>query len=259
MIKKGFSNLLLIGALFLLPSFIVLFLQDTKPTLYIIGDSTVKNSNKEQWGWGTLIADYFDTTKINVANHAIAGRSSRSFANELRWARVESLLKPGDFVMMQFGHNDGSRPDTSKRNRGTLKGVGEDTVHLVFADGQKEIVHTYGWYIRQFVKSAKAKGAIPIVLSMIPRNMWNNGKVPRANNDFGKWAKEVAEQEGAFFIDLNAITADKYDQWGPEKVKDLFYGDHTHTNKAGADINAQSIVEGIKQNASIDLNKYLVK
>jgi lysophospholipase L1-like esterase len=161
--------------------------------------------------------------------------------------------------MMQFGHNDGSRPDTTQRNRGTLRGVGDDTVELVFADGRKEIVHTYGWYIRQFVKSAKARGAIPIVFSMIPRNIWNDGKVPRANNDFGKWAKEVAEQEGAFFIDLNAITADKYDQWGPEKVKDFFYGDHTHTNKRGADINAQSIVEGIKQNASIGLNKYLVK
>jgi lysophospholipase L1-like esterase len=256
--NKGLSNLVLIGVFFLLPSFI-LFLQNTKPTLYIIGDSTVRNSNQEQWGWGTLIADYFDTAKIHVANYAIAGRSSRSFTNEKRWAGVDSLLKPGDFVMMQFGHNDGSRPDTTQKNRGTLKGAGEDTVQLVFADGRKEIVHTYGWYIRQFVKSAKAKGAIPIVLSMIPRNIWNDGKVLRANNDFGKWAKEVAEQEGAFFIDLNAITADKYDHWGPEKVKDLFYGDHTHTNKAGADINAQSIVEGIKQNASIGLNKYLVK
>ena len=138
--NRGFSELLLIGAFFLLSSFIALFLQETKPTLYIIGDSTVRNSNKEQWGWGTLITDYFDTAKIKVANHAIAGRSSRSFTNEKRWVRVDSLLKPGDFVMMQFGHNDGSRPDTTQRNRGTLRGVGDDTVELVFADGRKEIV-----------------------------------------------------------------------------------------------------------------------
>lgn len=233
-------------------------LQDKKPTLYIIGDSTVKNNNKEQWGWGTLIVDLFDTNRINVSNNAIAGRSSRSFTNEGRWRRVDSLLKPGDFVMMQFGHNDGSYPDTSARNRGTLKGTGEDTVVLEFASGRKETVHTYGWYIRQFVRDAKAKGATPIVLSMIPRNVWKDGKVVRAGNDFGKWAKEVAEQENAFFIDLNAITADKYDQWGPDKVKEFFPGDHTHTNKDGAAINAASIAEGIRQNPKIELNKYLV-
>jgi lysophospholipase L1-like esterase len=236
-----------------------LFLQEKKPTLYIIGDSTVRNANKEQWGWGTLIIDLFDTSRINVLNNAIAGRSSRSFTNEGRWRRIDSLLKPGDLVMMQFGHNDGSYPDTSAKNRGTLKGTGEETVELEFADGRKETAHTYGWYIRQFVRGAKAKGAIPIVLSMIPRNIWKDGKVPRANNDFGKWAKEVADQEGAYFIDLNAIIADKYDQWGEEKVKEFFPGDHTHTNKDGATVNAASVVEGIRQNPKIELNKYLLK
>jgi rhamnogalacturonan acetylesterase len=233
--------------------------QDKKPVLYIIGDSTVRNTNGEQWGWGTSITDLFDTTRIKVANHAIAGRSSRSFTNEGRWRRLDSLLKPGDYVMMQFGHNDGSYPDTSRKNRGTLKGTGEETIELEFADGRKETAHTYGWYIRQFVRGAKAKGAIPIVLSMIPRNIWRDGKVPRANNDFGKWAKEVAVQEGAFFIDLNAITADKYDLWGPDKVKEFFPGDHTHTNKEGAAVNAVSVIEGIRQNPAIELNKYLIK
>lgn len=160
--------------------------------------------------------------------------------------------------MMQFGHNDGSRPDTTARNRGTLKGTGEDTVELIFADGRKEIVHTYGWYIRQFVQGAKRKGATPIVLSMIPRNIWKDGKVPRANNDFGKWAKEVADQEGALFIDLNAITADKYDAMGPEKVKEFFPGDHTHTNKAGAMVNAASVVEGLKKTKNFPLSDYLI-
>jgi rhamnogalacturonan acetylesterase len=235
------------------------FLQDKKPTLYIIGDSTVRNNNKEQWGWGTLIIDLFDTSRINVSNNAIAGRSSRSFTNEGRWRRIDSLLKPGDFVMMQFGHNDGSYPDTSAKNRGTLKGTGEETVELQFADGRKETAHTYGWYIRQFVRDAKAKGAIPIVLSMIPRNIWKDGKVPRASNDFGKWAKEVADQEGAFFVDLNAITADKYDEWGEEKVKLLFPGDHTHTNREGAVINAASVIEGIRRNPAIGLNQYVLK
>ncbi|MBL7739931.1 MAG: rhamnogalacturonan acetylesterase [Chitinophagaceae bacterium] len=249
----------LLTTLFIMSSIIYSFslLQEKKPVLYITGDSTVRNTNKEQWGWGTLISDFFDSSRIKVANHAIAGRSSRSFTNEGRWRRLDSLLKPGDYVMMQFGHNDGSYPDTSKRNRGTLKGTGEEVIELEFADGRKETVHTYGWYIRQFIRDAKVKGAIPVVLSMIPRNIWKDGKVPRANNDFGKWAKEVAEQEGAFFIDLNAITAGKYDQWGPDRVKQLFPGDHTHTNKEGAAVNAASVVEGIQQNPAIGLNKYL--
>ncbi len=237
-----------------------LILQDTKPTLYIIGDSTVRNSNKEQWGWGTLIADLFDTGRINVSNNAMAGRSTRTFIKEGRWDKVLSVLQKGDFVMMQFGHNEGSRPDTSRAGyRGVLKGTGEDTVELTWPDESKEVVHSYGWYIRKFISDAKAKGATPIVLSMIPRNEFRDGKVLRAANDYGKWAKESAEQGGAFFIDLNAITADKYDQWGAEKVKAFFPGDHTHTNKEGAAINAASVVEGIRQNSKIELNKYLVK
>jgi lysophospholipase L1-like esterase len=81
----------------------------------------------------------------------------------------------------------------------------------------------------------------------------------RADKDYGKWAKEVADAEGVLFIDLNAITADKYDSWGPEKVKTYFPGDHTHTNQEGARVNAASIVDGIKANPKNPLNQYLVK
>lgn len=236
-----------------------LLIPKEKPTLYIIGDSTVRNTNREQWGWGTLISEFLDSTKINVANNAMAGRSTRSFTKEGRWRRVDSMLKKGDYLMMQFGHNEGSYPDTAAKNRGVLKGTGEETVDLTYADGRKETVHTYGWYIRQFVQGAKAKGATPIVLSMIPRNQFRDGKVTRASKDFGKWAKEVAEQEGVMFIDLNGITSDKYDAMGPEKVKEYFPGDHTHTNKEGARVNAASVADGIRLNAKNDLNNYLIK
>src|SRR5689334_20610681 len=98
--------------------------QDNKPTIYIIGDSTVRNSNKEQWGWGTLIADLFDSTKISVSNNAMAGRSTRTFVKEGRWDKVLSSLKEGDYVLMQFGHNEGSRPDTTRAGyRGVLRGT----------------------------------------------------------------------------------------------------------------------------------------
>jgi rhamnogalacturonan acetylesterase len=255
--KRTFLNPILLAALVALTSFALL--KKEKPTVYIIGDSTVRNTNGQQVGWGNVIDSLFDTSRIRIANHAMAGRSSRSFTAEGRWARVDSLLKPGDYVLMQFGHNDGSYPDTTAKNRGTLKGHGEDSVLLQWSDGRRETVHSHGWYIRQFVRAAKAKGATPIVLSMIPRNQWRDGKVLRATNDYTKWDREVAEQEGAYFIDLNAITADKYDSWGPEKVAAFFAGDHTHTNRTGAAINAASVAEGIKGLDKCKLKTYLKK
>jgi rhamnogalacturonan acetylesterase len=236
------------------------FIAQRKPALHTIGDSTVRNSNKETWGWGTPIASLFDTTKLHVENNAMAGRSTRTFLSEGRWDKVLETLKPGDFVTMQFGHNEGSVPDTTKAGRrGVLKGIGEETKELIWPDGKKETVHTYGWYIRKFVRETKAKGATPIVVSMIPRNEFRNGKVLRADKDFGKWAAEVAKEENAFFVDLNKITADKYDALGAEKVKTFFPGDHTHTNLEGAKINAESVVEGIKELKDCPLNKYLLK
>jgi rhamnogalacturonan acetylesterase len=256
MITKQKQFFILAG-FFLLCSSFMLFHKE-KPTIYLIGDSTVHNNDKIQWGWGSLLPEFFDSTKINISNQAMAGRSTRTFIKEGRWERVLATLKKGDFVMMQFGHNEGSRPDTSRAGyRGVLKGIGEDTVQLTWPNGATEAVHSYGWYIRKFIRDAKAKGAAPIVLSMIPRNEFRDGKVLRADKDYGLWAKQVADEEGVLFIDLNAITADKYDIWGPEKVKTFFPGDHTHTNQEGARVNAASIVDGIKANPKNPLNQYL--
>ena len=232
-----------------------------KPVLYIIGDSTVRNEDSlGHRGWGSHIVKYLDTNKIGVSNQAMAGRSTRTFIKEGRWDKVLSTLKSGDYVMMQFGHNEGSKPDTSRRGyRGVLRGIGEDSVVLTWPNNSIEVVHSYGWYIRKFIRDAKAKGATPIVLSMIPRNEFRDGKVLRADKDYGLWAKQVADEEGVPFIDLNAITADKYDKLGPDETKKFFPGDHTHTNPAGADINAQSVVEGLRMQKNITLNKYLLQ
>ena len=96
-----------------------------------------------------------------------------------------------------------------------------------------------------------------MICSMIPRNQFVEGKVKRADKDFGKWAEEIAKEEGVFFINLNAITADKYDVLGPEQVKAFFPGDHTHTNEAGARVNAASVAEGIRLLKTLTLNQYL--
>ncbi len=255
----------ILSGFFILSTFVIasafILQSQQKPTLYIIGDSTVRNEDSTgHRGWGSHIGNYLDTTKISVSNQAMAGRSTRTFIKEGRWDKVINAIKPGDFLIMQFGHNEGSKPDTSRAGyRGVLRGTGEDTVHLVWANGTPETVHTYGWYLKKFITEAKAKGATVIVASMIPRNDWKDGKVLRANETYGKWAKEVAEANGAYFVDLNGITADKYDAWGPEKVKAFFPTEHTHTNPEGARINAESVIEGVKQIKDCPLNKYIKK
>jgi len=127
------------------------------------------------------------------------------------------------------------------------------------ATGKNEVVHTYGWYMRKYIKDTKAKGATPIVLSLVPRNIWKDGKVVRASKDYGKWAAEAAKAEGALFIDLNDIAANHYDAEGEKKVASEYFTekDHTHTSLAGAKLNAQCIVEGLEQWKECPLLKYL--
>lgn len=235
-----------------------------KPVFYIIGDSTVKNgsgsSTKVLQGWGSFIGDYFDTTIIDVQNDAIGGRSSRTFLTDGRWDKILTTLQKGDYVIMQFGHNDGGPLDDTARARGTIKGIGDDSVEIYNPiRKQKEVVHTYGWYMRKYVRDTKAAGAIPIVCSPIPRNIWQDGKVVRSPDSYAGWAKEIAAQEGACFIDLNNIIADKYEELGADKVATFFPKDHTHTNKEGGMVNADIVINGIKNLKHCELKKYLLK
>lgn len=228
------------------------------PTLFIIGDSTVKNGTRGQKGWGEVIDEQFDTSRIKIANHAIGGRSSRTFLTEGRWDRVLSELKPGDFVLMQFGHNDSGPLDDKQRARGSLKGIGEETREIDNPITKKhEIVHTYGWYLRRYVTDAKSKGATPIVCSPVPRNIWKNGKVARATNDYGAWAAQVSRAEKVPFLDLNEIIAARLEAKGETNVPSLFFGDHTHTSPEGARFNAQAVVDGLKQMQDCAVCKFL--
>jgi len=221
---------------------------DRLPTFFIIGDSTVKNGTKGQVGWGDPIADLFDKSKIRIVNRALGGRSSRTFLTEGLWDKVLAEVQPGDFVIMQFGHNDGGGL-SDPRGRASIKGTGDETQEATNAKtGQKEAVHSYGWYLRRYATDAKAKGATPIICSPIPRNIWKEDKVARAANDYGKWAAESAKTAGAFFIDLNEIIAKHYEQEGQKKVQEEYFGatDHTHTTLAGAQLNAVCVVEGLR-------------
>jgi lysophospholipase L1-like esterase len=231
------------------------------PTLFLIGDSTVRNGRgdgaKGQWGWGEPIVEYFDRAKINVVNRAVGGLSSRTYLTLGHWDRVLAMLKPGDFVMMQFGHNDNGPLDDTARARGTLKGTGDDTREIDNPLTKKhEVVHTYGWYLKKFIADTRAKGATPIVCSLIPRKIWTDGRIARDSASYAGWAAQVARSEGVGFVDLNERIARRYDELGPEKVEPLFGDPHTHTSRAGAELNAEVVVEGLKALPGNPLAKY---
>lgn len=219
-----------------------------KPVLYIIGDSTVRNGTGGQMGWGDPLVDEFDPAKITVINRAIGGRSSRTFLTEGRWDAVMAHLRPGDFLLMQFGHNDGGKLN-DERCRASIKGIGEETEDIVrITDKQPETVHSYGWYLRKYVMDAKAKGVTPVVISPIPRNIWKDGKIGRSDKDYGGWAKQVAAAEQVAFIDFNNLLADRYESIGQERTAALFAGtDHTHTGPAGAAFNARVMAGAIRE------------
>ena len=245
----------------ILSSFILL--QKDKPVFYIIGDSTVRNGDGtgkgSLWGWGDFIAPYFDTARLSIRNHALGGRSSRTFITEGRWDKVLANLKKGDYVIMQFGHNDSGPLDDTARARGTIKGIGEEQREVYNPIMKKqEVVYTYGHYMRQYIRDAKAKGAIAIVCSPVPRNDWKEGKVSRSPDSYSGWAQQVAKEEGVSFIDLNDLIATKYEAMGADAVKPFFPGDHTHTNKEGAQLAAQIVAAELKKINEKPLQKYLI-
>lgn len=231
------------------------------PTVFIVGDSTARNG--KDLGWGDHFAQFFDTSRINVANRARAGRSSRTYINEGLWAKTLAEMKAGDYLLLQMGHNDGGDLGGAKP-RGSLKGIGEETKDVPQTAGplagQTETVHTYGWYLRKMIDEAKAKGVHPMLLTVTVRNIWTAGTdgKPHIERDMGytPFIREVAEQEKIPVIDMGTVEADRLEALGPEKTAALFPVDHTHTSAAGADANAQDVVMALKK-AHVDLTTYL--
>jgi lysophospholipase L1-like esterase len=216
------------------------------PSLFLVGDSTVRQGRGDgaeggQWGWGDYLAPYFDTDKINLVNRAVGGTGVATFsAPGSHWENTLPLIKPGDVVMIQFGHNDNPP-------RGPLKGIGEETETRENPQTKEpQTVHTWGWHLRRYIADIRARGATPIVCSLIPRKTWKDGKIVRNRDTFAGWAAQVAAAEHVPFVDLNEIIARHYDELGPRKVDAFFADAHTHTSKAGAEFNAGCVVEGLR-------------
>jgi lysophospholipase L1-like esterase len=257
MIKIKLSFLLALGLAFLVPS---IHAQDTpnKPSIFVCGDSTSKNSGKGKngepvAGWGTPIADFFDPAKVAVKNVGHAGKSSRSYYDG-DWPNVLPQIQRGDFVLLVFGINDGTTPP----------GLGDETVER---NGQT--MHTYGWYMSKMLSDAREKSASVYLLTVTTRNIWTNPKVkyrdatlidplpadydPKQDKiergtgggKFTEWTKDIGKKLHAPVFDLTNFCADKYEAMGREAV-DKLYSDHNHTYVPGAAIVAESIVSGLK-------------
>ena len=251
-----------------------------KPVVFFTGDSTVKNADKDDngmWGWASQAQTVFDESKITLFNAGRAGRSTRTFIKEGLWEEVYNSLQPGDYVTIEFGHND-ICPITDAKARGVIPGTA-DTCHVFLLDnGQYEVVYSFGWYLKKMIDDCREKGATPILVSLTPRNEWPGGKVERRDDTYGRWYREVVEATGVAFVDLHNISADFLDkkfavkqlpadkEQAKAKIAAIkkkagdryFKQDHTHTSKLGAQMNARSFADGLRQIGS-PLAEYLKK
>lgn len=250
--------------------------EQKQTTIFVIGDSTAANKDttggKQERGWAMALQDFFDEQYIRVDNHAVNGRSSLSFINEKRWDKVLSLIKPGDYVIIQFGHND----EKPKADRHTDPGS------------------TFDYNLAKFVRETREKGGIPVLMNSVVRR--NFTKVPAKNDDdealrtqtfsdapklvegdslvdtHGLYAvapRDVALRMNCFFVDANRITHNLEQSLGVEGSKKLHMWylpgqepsepkgkqDNTHYNIYGAHEVARLLSEALCEEILL-LKKY---
>jgi lysophospholipase L1-like esterase len=224
------------------------------PTLFITGDSTAATGRPSTRGWAALLVDYFNTSKINLANQAVGGARFNTYLAQGRWDKVMAVVKPGDFVVIEFGHNSGPLP-----------GIGEETQEAPGIGSEPATaIHTHGWYVRKFIADVHAKGGIPIVSTITLRNKWTEGKVERLKEQkpglggMSDWSRQVAKAEKALLVDHGNIIGDIYDKLGKDEVAKFFDGtEYLHTNTAGAIVNAEAFISGLKALTDMPLINFL--
>jgi lysophospholipase L1-like esterase len=222
------------------------------PTIFIVGDST-------SVGWGPYFENFFDKDKVNIVLAGAAGRSSRTYITEGIWDRVRSQIRPHDIVLIQFGHNDPALLNDTSRARGSIRGTGDQTEEIDNQLTKKhEVVHTFGWYLRQFVQDAKAKGATPIIMSLTPHNVWNGDKMNPDPIGYAAWSADIASQERADYVDLNANMSHRYSQLGQQKTLELFAPhDKIHLTKVGWQLDALWTLESLEYLADKPVDAFI--
>lgn len=223
---------------------------DDAVTVYIAGDSTVTDQSKEPYAaWGQMLPRFFQAG-VAIANHAESGESLKEFIGEKRLQKIMETIQPGDYLFVQFTHND-QKPGPNHVD--------------AFTD--------YKSYLRLYINEARLRGAIPVlVTSMLRRNFGDDGKIVNTLEDFPDAMRQTAKEENVSLIDLNLMSKTFYEAMGPEQSVRAFVHypagtypgqtaelkDDTHFNAYGAYELAKSVVEGIKAN-KLGIAKYLVE
>jgi len=230
------------------PSFHSINIEAVKEsTVYLAGDSTVVDQDVEPWAaWGQMLPRFFGPGVV-IANHAESGETIRSFIGELRYAKVMSLIQPGDYLFIQFGHND-QKPGA------------------VSLDEYKVLLAGY-------IAGTRAKGATPILVTSMNRRTFDDaGKITNSLAPFTEAVREVAAEQNAVLIDLNAMSKTLFEAMGPEASMKAFMhypanafpnqteaiSDDTHFNSYGAYELTRCMVHGISE-SKMPLKKYLLK
>jgi lysophospholipase L1-like esterase len=219
------------------------------PTVYLAGDSTVTDQEKEPWaGWGMMLPRFFKPG-VAVANHAHSGRALKSFIWEKRLDAILATMKPGDYLFIQFTHND-QKPGAA---------------HV-------EPFTTFKEQLQIYIDAARQHGATPVLVTSMHRRRFDaNGHIENTLSDYPEAMRQKAQEEHVALIDLNAMSKVLYEAWGPEESKKAFVHypantfpgqtaalkDDTHFNAYGAYELARCVVEGLKQ-TDLPLKQFLL-
>ena len=192
----------------------------------------------------------------------LAAAAAAPFQTQGWWDKVLAAAKPGDFVLIQMGHNDGGPLDDTNRARGTIRGLGDETREIYNPIlHQQEVVHTYGWYMRKYISDARGRGMTPIICTPIPHCPKKPVKAgDTEDSDYVRFATAVAQSEHTPFINLNEIILSHYAGLTPGQIKEKYFtpADNTHTSPAGAELNARSVVEGLRALTNCPLRNFLL-
>ncbi|KAL4879303.1 SGNH hydrolase-type esterase domain-containing protein [Aspergillus karnatakaensis] len=206
-------------------------------TIYLAGDSTMATTTD---GWGDYIAS---SVSLPVSNNAIGGRSARSFTREGRFQEIADSLVAGDYVVIEFGHNDGGSL-SNDNGRTDCPGSGSKTCETVY-NGVAETVLTFPAYIENAANLFLEKGANVLISSQTPNNPWEGGSFAYTPNRFVEYARLAAERAGVEYVDHGAYTASIFESLGGDVVNTFFPNDHTHTNPAGAQVVADAFLKSV--------------
>lgn len=224
---------------------------DCATTVFLAGNSTVVDQDREPWAaWGQMIPVFFRPGEVAIANYAESGETLKAFAGEKRLAKILSLIKSGDYLFIEFAHND-QKPGTS---------------HV-------EPFTTYKEQLKLYIEEARRRGAIPVlVTSMHRRRFDENGKIINTLADYPEAMRQTAREEKVALIDLNQMSKTLYEALGPERSKKAFVHfpansfpgqveelkDDTHFSTYGAYQLAKCVVTGIKL-AKLGIAQFLVE